>query len=820
MRSGLQTLIHPMAFFAPLRLAAPRRLLTAAALFALTLAALPALAQQPPPAPPPATTAPAPVPDSSALTSSSTADLEALSRTLDDDAARARFSNELRALIEVRRHLAQQAVPAAAPEPVAEPAADPGPTEEELAKTNLGARLIFTVSSGVRRLSEQVMSGVGVLRDLPRVADWFKQQADNRPARDFWLGLLGKLALVLASGYLAEWLVARALAAPRRRVESNPAEGVLQRLLFGVARCCLDLLTIVAFAAAAYGVLTLVEPGPRTRLVILAIVNAHLAVRAVLALVRVLLAPSASRLRPLHLGDETAHYLYIWARRISAVVIYGYFAAEALLLLRFGRDAHELALKLVGLVTVTMLVIFVLQNRGTVAEWLRAHAARGAFAGFLGRLADLWHVLVATYLIAIYVVWILEVPNGFGYLMRATALTILVGLIARLLVAGADKLVSRAFRVGPDLSLRYPGLEARANRYLPVLSRVLRYAIYAIALLFILQAWGVQSLAWLTSSAGTRVVGTGLSVLLVLALALAAWEALSVSLERYAARLDAADPHSARARTLLPLIRTAVTVLLFVMVGLIVLSQIGIDITPLLAGAGVIGIAIGFGSQKLVQDVINGLFIIAEDTISVGDVVNLDGHGGQVEAITIRHIRLRDFDGSVWTLPFSEVKAILNMTKTYSRYVFDITVDYKQDVDQVIAIMKEIGAEMQADPVFGKLMLEPLEVVGVDKFGPTGTLIKARVMTPPIQQWNVGREFNRRLKNRFDAEGVQVTPASRTTLFLRTADELAEVGKEAFAAKAGRDAGNTKRDGSPDEGPDHQAAPDAASGATNAPGKS
>ncbi len=760
-------------------------------LLTIWLPAWPALAQE-------AAPAPATAPEAAAVSAAATSDLEALARTLEDDAARARFTNELRALIEARRVLAQP--PAAAETPVA-------PPEAELAKTNLGARLIFTVSSGVRRLSEQVMAGVGVLRDLPRVADWFERQADNRSARDFWLGLLGKLALVLAAGYAAEWLVGRALTAPRRRIESDPADALLTRLLFAIGRGCLDMLAILAFTAATYGVLALVEPGPRTRLVILAIVNAHIAVRLVLALVRALLAPSASRLRPLRLGDETAHYLYIWARRVGSVAIYGYFAAEALLLLRFGRDAHELALKLVGLVTVTMLVILVLQNRAVVADWLRARRARGAFAGLLGRLADLWHVLVATYLIAIYVVWILEVPNGFGYLMRATALTLVVALVARLFVAGADRLVARAFRVGPDLKLRYPGLEARANRYLPVLSRVLRVAIYAIALLFILQAWGVQSLAWLTSTAGTRVVGTGLSVLLVLALALAAWEAVSVSLERYAARLDAADPHSARARTLLPLIRTAVTMVLFVMVGLIVLSQVGIDITPLLAGAGVIGIAIGFGSQKLVQDVINGLFIIAEDTISVGDVVNLDGRGGQVEAMTIRHIRLRDFDGSLWTLPFSEVKAILNMTKTYSRYVFDIQVAYKQDVDQVIAIMKQVGEEMQADPQFGKLMLEPLEIVGLDKFGPSGLLIKARVKTPPIQQWNVGREFNRRLKIRFDLEGVEVATASRTVLYLQRDEEFPPPG--------------TPPEPAPAAAPDHGPAPDPAGGASNAaPAKS
>jgi len=747
------------------------RYFSLAALFWLIIAAFPALAQDAP------ATSAAEGPVAAPLADASSADLEALARTLEDDAARARFTNQLRALIEARRLLAASGAPDARPVSGAAPGAAPAATvapqeqsEEELAEANFGARLIFTVSSGVRRLSEQVMNGVSVLRDLPRVADWFQRQVDNRSARDFWLGLLGKLALVLAAGYLVEWLVARALGRLRRRVESDPATSLAQRALLGVSRLCFDLLAIVAFAAAAYGVLALVEPGPRTRLVILAIVNAHIAVRALLALTRILLAPAAPRLRLLRVADETAHYLYIWVRRVGSVALYGYFAAEALLLLRFGPDAHDLALKFVGLVTVTMLVIFVLQNRAVVADWLRARSARGTVGALLGRLADLWHLLAATYLVAVYAVWILEVPNGFAYLMKATVLTLAIGLVARLLVAGAERLVSRAFQVGPDLRLRYPGLEARANRYLPLLIRVLRFVIYAAALLFVLQAWGVQSLAWLTSTSGTRVIGTGLSVLLVVALALAAWEVISVSLERYAARLDAADPHSARARTLLPLIRTFVSVILFVMVGLIVLSQIGIDITPLLAGAGVIGIAIGFGSQKLVQDVINGLFILAEDSISIGDIVDLDGRGGQVEAMTIRHVRLRDFDGSLLTLPFSEVKAILNRTKNYSRYVFETEVAYKEDVDQVIAVLKDLGEEMRNDPEYGPLITEPLEVAGLDKFAASGVVIKSRITTLPIKQWVVGREFNRRLKRRFDEIGIEIPFPTRTVYHVHKGD--------------------------------------------------
>jgi small conductance mechanosensitive channel len=236
------------------------------------------------------------------------------------------------------------------------------------------------------------------------------------------------------------------------------------------------------------------------------------------------------------------------------------------------------------------------------------------------------------------------------------------------------------------------------------------------------------------------------------------------------ARIDATSRSSARVRTLLPLLRTIIVVTLVIMVGLVVLSQIGINITPLLAGAGVIGVAIGFGSQKLVQDVINGMFILAEDTISVGDVVNLDGRGGLVENMTIRYIRLRDFDGSVWTIPFSEVKAVLNMTKDYSRYVLNVEVAYKEDVDRVIEVLKQLGAEMQKDPEYASLILEPIEVVGLDSFGDSSMVIKARITTLPIKQWSVGREFNRRLKKRFDEMGIEIPFPTRTIYYGREKD--------------------------------------------------
>jgi small conductance mechanosensitive channel len=249
-----------------------------------------------------------------------------------------------------------------------------------------------------------------------------------------------------------------------------------------------------------------------------------------------------------------------------------------------------------------------------------------------------------------------------------------------------------------------------------------------------------------------------------------AWEITSNLVEHYLTgsdRYGTRIERSARVRTLLPLLRNAVMVVLITVVSLVVLSEIGVNIAPLLAGAGVIGLAIGFGSQTLVKDVITGLFILFEDTISVGDVVDVGGgHSGLVEAITIRTIKLRDQAGGVHSIPFSQVNSVLNLTKDFSYYVMDIRISYDDDTDRVIGVLKELGSELQQTPQFGRLILEPIEILGVDAFMENAVIVKARIKTRPIQQWTVGREFNRRMKRRFDELGI-VMPLPQRTIHVR-----------------------------------------------------
>ncbi len=236
-------------------------------------------------------------------------------------------------------------------------------------------------------------------------------------------------------------------------------------------------------------------------------------------------------------------------------------------------------------------------------------------------------------------------------------------------------------------------------------------------------------------------------------------------------RLEAAadeslDPaRAARLRTLLPLMRKALLAVLTVIVALIVLAEIGVNIGPLLAGAGIVGLAVGFGAQTLVKDIITGAFMLIEDALAVGDVVTVAGIGGLVEDMSIRSIRLRDLSGNVHTIPFSSVDTVTNMTKDFSYYLLDIAVAYREDTDEVARVCCGIVEEMRGEDDFAALILEPLEVLGVDQFADSAVILKARIKTKPIKQWVVGREFNRRLKKRFDAMGIEIPFPHRTLYF-------------------------------------------------------
>jgi len=229
-----------------------------------------------------------------------------------------------------------------------------------------------------------------------------------------------------------------------------------------------------------------------------------------------------------------------------------------------------------------------------------------------------------------------------------------------------------------------------------------------------------------------------------------------------------------RVETLIRLIRQAALILLWVTTLLILLKEIGVDIMPVLASAGIVGLAIGFGAQNLVRDFISGFFFILENQVRVGDVAIINGTGGLVEKVNFRTIVLRDLGGVVHIFPNGTVTTLSNLTNVWSAYVFEIGVAYKENTDDVIEVMRRVGSEMKEDVILGSYMIEEPEIFGVDKFDSSSVVIKGRIKTKPIRQWQIGREYLRRIKLAFDHEGIEI-PFPHQTLYFGEASKPIEV---------------------------------------------
>ena len=278
--------------------------------------------------------------------------------------------------------------------------------------------------------------------------------------------------------------------------------------------------------------------------------------------------------------------------------------------------------------------------------------------------------------------------------------------------------------------------------------------------------------------------GAAIRILLIVAAAYFCARLLRVALHRLesllvrAAQASEKEPGAAakRIKTLTSVLWTISLGLLWFIAALISLGQIGIDLAPILAGAGIVGLAVGFGAQHLVRDLVSGFFLILENQIRVGDAAVINGTGGLVESISFRTVVLRGQAGVVHVFPNGSIRTLSNMSKDWSAYVIDVPVAYKEDADKVMEIMRRVGDAMRAEPQYGAVMLEPMEIFGVDAFTPSGVTIKARFKTQPQQQDPVGREYRRRLKKAFDEAGIEIPVSPRSAA--PAAGAAAPVGKD------------------------------------------
>jgi small conductance mechanosensitive channel len=344
--------------------------------------------------------------------------------------------------------------------------------------------------------------------------------------------------------------------------------------------------------------------------------------------------------------------------------------------------------------------------------------------------------------------------------LTVTVIVVVTIVVLKVAAIVNRRLFARLFQGKPDeVSQKLAQSVTSAAHWL------IEIAVMAVAVSVLLNEIGVsmdrvvnRALDWLLSN--------GLGIAIILAITFVALKAATLLAARLGAFLnrEKLDLESQkRADTLSSVIRWVLRTGILLVAAVMLLGQLGVQIGPLLAAAGVAGLAVGFGSQNLVQDVISGFFLLLEDQVRVGDVVQLNDKSGLVEKITLRMTILRDFSGSVHYVRNGKIDVVTNMTKDYSYSVFEIGVAYGEDTDEVSAAIEAVGKDLLNDPAFKDDILSPVEVVGLDKFAESAIVLKARIKTKPSKQWRVGREFNRRLKKKFDALGIEI-PFPHVTL--------------------------------------------------------
>ncbi len=678
-----------------------------------------------------------------------TSALQDLVGTLRDDAARQALIDQIETLVEAREGV---------------DAADQPPAPEGLTD-----RVRTAVSGRIEAIVQHLNAIGSLIGRAPNRLDQLSHEARKPENLRRWGEIVLKIFAALATGLLGEWLTYRLLKRLWPNRTGDPT-GFLARHLMAMGRTTREILPVGIFALVTYLMVPVTEPPAEARVLILAAVNAYLAVRTFLALSRFFFAPDRPELRLLRLEADNAYTGYVWTGRLATVGICGIILAETALLLGASQGSHGLLLKLTGLVLTAMAVTLAIKRKEAVAAWIRGGAVGDnttdpdTWTLFRSRLAKLWHVATVVFLIVLFATWVLDIPGGFEYLARASSASLLVIAIA----IGLNRVISRALarplpqRPAPSAGL-IP-LRGRLERYAPAIGVVLRAVTYLVAALSVLQFWGLPTLVWLASEHGTTLLARTLTIAVISGAAFVIWEALSLVIEQTLQKraTDAGGPRSARLLTLLPLLRNVARVVLLVMVTLIALSELNIDIGPLLAGAGVVGLAIGFGAQALVRDIITGAFILIEDSLAVGDWVEIGSHSGTVEAMSIRTVTLRDLHGTVHIIPFGEVTSVLNYNRAFGNAVLDVGVAYRENLDEVMAILEEIGRELSSDPSFGPALLGPLEIAGVNNLADSAVEIRVSVKTRPMKQWGVRREMLKRIKKTFDERGIEIPFPHRT----------------------------------------------------------
>ena len=574
---------------------------------------------------------------------------------------------------------------------------------------------------------------------------------------------------------LISYFVLRKLAIPVFRYADNlsstkPGAGrLLSRLAIVLGALLVDLLTILLAWVAGYSIaLFLIGELGEMDMVQSLFLNAFLVIEVFKSLVRLFFSARYDGLRLLPFCAETAAYWNAWLAKVSSFIGYGMLLLVPVVNFYLAPALGHLVSLLVMLTAFAYALTIILQNKRRVAKSISEQAEKADFAFttvILNMLSRSWHLLAIAYFAGLLLVTAIRPEDALPVMLQASLQTLLAIVVGLFISALLTQVISRQVQVSDDLKERFPALEARLNEFIPTTLKVVRLFIMLVVFAFVLDAWSLFNFTtWLSSDSGSRVLGTVLSVAIILLVAKLIWIAFASWVEHQVSPLTGRGAASARQQTLLKLLSNAVMITLIVFTVMIALAELGLNIGPLIAGAGVVGLAIGFGAQTLVKDVITGIFIQLENAINTGDVVTADGITGTAENLTIRSLGLRDRFGTYHLIPFSSITSVSNYMRGYGYHVGEYGVAYREDTDEVIVHLRAAFDELMSDPEQSDKIMDELEVQGVTELADSAVNIRVRIKTLPGSQWSVGRAYNRLVKRHLDAAGIEI-PFPHLTLY-------------------------------------------------------